>query len=465
MYRKQKKIPTFIALLLLIFGLGSAVYLDSYSQRFTTSAQLKAEAEDIHITNITDNSFVLSWFTQLPIIGTVLLNDGLNTKVYLDDLDTDNIPRPRTSHYITINNLKEKTEYEVKIQIGNNKCSSTSCHVIRQKTGPSIAIAASSLPALHGIIETSTNKPAYETIVYISIGKAAPLSTRVDKAGLWATPLNNIRSQDLLYRPEISDNDIVQITGKNTPNLFTQAVIDVKSVRLNFQLPSMQLGKSYNFVDLLSKKDLFSMGNNLKILGSQTNRDNQPSYGMEILFPKEEADVTVDNRPLFRGTGTAGNQILITVNSSPQIDRITVGTDGTWSWRPADSLSPGTHHISIQGYNKNGEFITVKRKFIVLKSGERVLGEATSSASLTPTISPSPTVIQISSTPTIVFSPTPTLPSFLSPTQTIPPVSPTITSIIMTPTPPRSGFIQPALFLIGGGLLFSFIGIKFLLAS
>lgn len=470
MYRKQKKIPTILGLFLLFCAIGAGVYLDLQSQQLTTSAKLNAEVEDIHVTNISDNSFAVSWFTSQATIGTLIVNDGLNSTIHLDDRDSDTITRPRTSHYITLSNLKEKTEYTVRIKIGNSACNNATCPIIKQKTGPSLASATTALTPAQGSIFNEAGNPASDAIVYVTIGKAAPLSTRVDQSGLWVTPLNNLRMQDLLSRPEISDSDIVQITAKTTALSYSQAVIDMKSIRLNVTIPAMQLGKSYNFIDLLSKKDLFAVGNTSKILGSQTNRTNPTqSYPVDLLFPVQEQDVTTDSRPRFRGTGIVGNQILITVNSdSPQTDRVLVGVDGTWNWRPTKPLSPGIHHISIQGYDASGRLVTLTRSFVVLKSGERVLGDATSSATLTPTvfISATPTsslptvtgIISASPTPTItIFSPTPTL-FATSPTQ--PFFTPT-----PIPTPPPSGLMQPVLLLAGGGLIFTLIGIKFLFAS
>lgn len=476
MYRKQKKIPTILGLFLLFCGIGAAVYSDLQSQQLTTSAQLHAEAEDIHVTNISNNSFTVSWFTAQATNGTLTVNDGLNSTIHLDDRDSDAIVRPRTSHYITLSNLKEKTEYTVRIKIGNSACNSASCPIIKQKTGPALPPITTALTPAQGSILTETGNPATDAIIYVTIGKAAPLSTRVDQSGLWVTPFNNLRTQDLLSRPEISDSDVVQITAKTTTNTYSQAVIDMKSIRLNVTIPAMQLGKSYNFTDLLSKKDLFAGGTTSRILGSQTNRDysTQQSHPIDLFFPTQEEDITTDNRPRFRGSGIVGNQILITVNSqSPQTDRVLVGVDGTWNWRPAKPLSPGIHHISIQGYDAGGKLVTLTRSFVVLKSGERVLGDATSSATLTPTlvVSPTPTsVTPTSSLPTVTGpispSPSPTIAIF-SPTPTLFVASVTQPFFTSTPipTPPPSGLMQPVLFLAGGGMIFTLIGIKFLLAS
>ena len=139
-------------------------------------------------------------------------------------------------------------------------------------------------------------------------------------------------------------------------------------------------------------------------------------------------------------------KLLIIVNSTPQSGKVTVGDDGTWSWRPPKVLEAGIHNLSIQGNDDNGNLITVTRKFIILKSGEAVLGESTPSASLTPSPIASPT---LNLTPIIsqTVSPT-TIPT------SIPITTPIPTSTEIPTRPPTSGVAGITLILVGIGLAF-----------
>lgn len=473
MYRKEKRIPTLLALIILIFGVGGAVYLDQSTQQLQSSAASTAKPLDIHFTNISDNSFVVSWITEQPAIASVVIKDGTSSIIYIDDLDNDNIPRPRSTHYVTIKNLKENTSYSVKIVSGDLKCSNNDlCPTLTQKTAPKLPIL-SALPPARGNLITQADLPAQGTIVYLTIGKSYPLSGRVDTSGLWVIPLANLLTQDLLSRLEIADNDIIQITAQLSPSETTQALIDVKSIRENLTIPAMQIGKTYNFVNLLSKKGLFANSTNQRILGTQIQVNKIPIIStaeiskntIDILFPRQDQDVTTDNRPRLRGTGIPGKQLLITINSTPQTGRVTVTSDGAWEFRPSRPLSPGTHHISIQSYDETGNLVTLSKTFIVLKSGESVLGEATTSATLTPTIYLSVTPF---TTPTIT-------PSYVSPTlsTTLPPTITLTPTIWITPTngfttampsvkPPPTGITQPTLVILATSISLILIGVKFL---
>lgn len=461
MYRKQKRIPTILALLIIGAGIGVTIYLDRFSQNTSTSAKTVSSPKDVHFTNINSSTFTISWMTDNPSAGWVEVSDDSGKRIFMDDLDSDNIPRPRLTHYSIVNDLKENSNYQVKIIGGDSKCTnSANCPSFSQQTGTKLT-AKIDLPAIKGKILADLNKTANGAIVYLLIEHFIPLSARTDSAGLWVIPLNNLRPQDPASVVNISDNDLVQISAYLTSSQFTTGVTDIRSIRQNLPIPPMQIGNSYNFTDLLSKQNLIASLNNQSILGTQ-DQIKQPNSMMSILFPANDEDITVDTQPRFRGTGPKGGQLLITINSATQLGKVKVGNDGTWSWRPPYSLPPGTHYITLQGYDNAGKLITQKRKFIVLKSGERVLGNATSSATLTPTnpaASPSSTPSPIAPSPTgqtatpTITTITPTLAPSITPSPTVP-VQPTV----QPTSTPRTGSLQPELYLLGGSLSLLLVG-------
>lgn len=462
MYRNEKKVPTLLAFFILFMGIGGILLFDRVSHQITSQAESTANPSDIHYTNVTDSSFTVSWFSATPSLGSAVVNDGGRALTYLDDIDSDNITRPRTAHFVTVKNLRENTSYPVKIISGAADCKiSVNCPTFTQSTANRI-IENTSIPAARGSILSEDNQPANNAIVYLTVGKSAPLSGKTDSAGLWVIPLNNLRTGDLLSRPNLSDNDIVQLVAKVASDKKVEAIIDVRSLRQNLTIPPLQIGKSYNLIDLISKKDLLANLGKTNILGAQVQTGSpnntssiSTSRSVDILFPSRDDDTTTDNQPRLRGIGPPGNQIIITVRSAPQTARVIVAADGTWVWRPTVTLEPGTHYIGISGYDKLGNYISLTRRFIVLKSGESVLGEATASATLTPTI---PIV-----TPT--FSPIP------SPTITLIPItSPTGNPTVSVGTPsttpitaPKTGNTNATLLFMGGGASLLLVGLKFLL--
>lgn len=467
MYRRERKIPTIIALFLLILGISTATYLDRSSQSYNIRAGIPSAPLEVHFTNISDSSFTVSWLTQKQTIGRIIVSNNSQKTTLLDDADSDNVARPRTTHYVTAKNLTEETVYAVKIISGDQSCKEAdACPAFTQKTAVKVS-SLLNLPPAHGTIVYPNNKPAEESIIYLTIGKSATLSGRSDRLGLWVIPFNNLRTDDLLTRPTVLDSDLIQITVKSSPSETASAVIDIKSIRQNLAIPKITLGNSYNFINLISKKNQLAEINNQKILGTKNQTVKETPPLIDILFPKSDNDFTPDKRPKLRGTGLPGTQVLITVKSSPQIGKVAVGRDGTWNWRPPKDLPPGIHEITVQGYDNLGNLVTVTRKFVVQKSGEpvfSVLGESTPSASLTPT---TPVA---AATPTLTSNLTPTsIPTTAIPTiqATAAPTSiPTATSsprVEVTSAPPRTGSAQTTTIFFGAGATLLLLGVKLLL--
>lgn len=448
MYRKTKKIPTIFAIFLLLSIITTVFAIDKQFINNYTKASGSGKPQNVHFSNISDNSFTLSWLTEESTIGSIdFVADKFKISL-LDDLDSDNITRPRNTHSVTIKNLEPDTNYNVTIR-GGLKCNNTeNCPSFTQKTGMKIP-STLSIPPIKGSLSDEYGKPANTALIYVLAGKSALVSTRVDSAGLWVIPLSNLRTQDLLSRIPLSDDDLIQITARFGLNRTSTSIIDIKTIRQNLSVPPMQIGNTYNFINMISKSGSLTLSQEKTVLGDQDYKhDNK---GLSIFFPKEENDTTIDSRPRLRGSGIPGKEINITVNSETQTTKVVVSADGSWNFRPDRNLPPGIHTITIDGLDSSGNKVVISRKFIVLKSGESVLGDATASATLTPTIAPT---LLPQPSPT---TPQPTIQPSFTPAPTLIPTS------FISPTPPRTGNFKSTFFLLSGAFLLLITGAKLLL--
>jgi hypothetical protein len=462
MYRKQIRIPTIFALLILFVGIGLVTYLDRHQQTIGSLAFTPTVPEDIHISNISDNSFTVSFLTSSDSPSRIQVTTSGQNQTFFDDLDNDNNQRPRKTHVMTAKNLFAQTSYSILVITGNTSC--TQCPIITQVTSPKLANPLT-IPPLHGsILKDVKGNPGNGALVYAQVGENSLLSSRVDSSGLWVIPLTNLLTNDLTSHATLRDEDLIQISVKLTTKEIASAVVDLKSIKQNFPVPAITIGNKYNFVNLSAKKDLIAKSLNQSVLGVSkqepvlsptTHIQNPATSQIDILFPKQDTDTTTDPRPRIRGIAKPYTQILITVNSTTQNGKVTASADGSWYWRPPKELPAGNHTLTISTYNTKGELVVQTRTFIVLKSGLQVLGDSTPSASLTPTEipteTPSPTAISTTPLPTPVITLTPVLVTNTPvPTQTPAATSiPTVTNI--PTTQPRSGSWQPAVFLLGGG--------------
>ncbi len=439
MYKKQTKIPTLVALFILLFGIGGGIlFVETSTTSTTVNADPIIAPQNIHLTNISDNQFSVSWTTSKETIGYVTYKDAnSSTFTALDDRDEDGKPKNYITHHVTVKNLKENTLYNYRINSANRVFDNQG-QPYKQITGPRLSSTLVVDPA-YGTVQLADDKPAVGSIVYLTVGKSLPLSAIVKNEGTWLIPLNNSRTQDLLSRPQLATPEVIQINVVYDQNQIGTVLTDTKN---SSPVPNIIVGKSYDFRNLQGKaKDQLAIEKNTNVLGTSKSITT-PTIGVtpkllqkvDFVFPEKERATTTDTKPLLKGVGIPGKSIVITVNSTPQTGKITVNTDGTWSFIPPLSLPPGEHTINISTVDTNGKPIALSRKFVVLKSGESVLGESTPSATLFPTEVP---------TEIPIFTVAP--------------------SIIASSTPPVTGSLTPTFTFLGMGIIFVLLGLKFLL--
>ncbi|KKR88393.1 MAG: hypothetical protein UU37_C0004G0011 [Candidatus Gottesmanbacteria bacterium GW2011_GWA2_41_12] len=433
MYRKEQKIPTLIALLFLIFGIGGGIVLVETSKKIESKASPNIIPGEIKITNITESSMSVSWTTSVKTAGTLSYGETANLGfTALDDRDEDGNPKNYETHHVTIRNLKENTKYFFKIISGNKKFDNGG-DPYSAFTGGKINGSVQLDPA-YGVILNNNEKPAEGSIVYITVGKSLPLSTLVKSSGTWLIPLTNLRNSDLSTRPNIQERERIEILVKGEQNQTINTVTDTKN---DSPVPTMTLGKTYDFQNLSvkQKESIAEKKTQKNVLGVTDNvqrAKEDPNYKkIDFVFPYKNGTPILDNKPLFKGLGIPNKEVIIQVNSTPQIGKTTISSDGTWSWSPPKQLEPGDHTVSFTTTDENGTSTTLTRAFYILKSGTQVLGDATDSGNISP--SPYPTDVTYS-------TPTPSI----------------------TTKPPISASIEPTFWILAVGLVLTLTGIRFI---
>lgn len=438
MYNRTKKIPTIIALLILIIGIGGGIYLVENRTKIDPQAQTSNEPLLMKITNLNDTFFSIIWLTKEKVTGSVISGESIKevNQIAFDDRDSDNQAKPYQTHSITLRNLKPKTTYYFKILSGG-KTFQAQDQPYTVVTAPKINNTNQLEPA-YGQILTAQNTPSEGTLVILTLPDALPLSTLTKPSGNWLIALNTARDMNM---DSFKTNGIVNETVivYSSFDEQAQATTDTNN---DSPVPPITLGKTYNFEGLLSKKN-----ETQQLALEQTTDKTQQVLGKQnekiTIYSPEEGTTFVSDRPLIRGKGIPNKEILIEIESTQKITGKTkVNSDGTWTWTPPKGLSPDKHKLTITTTDESGQKIVLERNFLVFKSGTQVLGVATPSGTLTTT--PSPT---INLTPTVTggASPSATLKPLFSPT-------PPITKI------PVSGNTTTTIAILGAGFVIFLIG-------
>lgn len=430
MIKFPTKIPTLLGILLVIalvsiIAVGSETLLQSQ-----TRASGSIQPADVTISNITDTTFTVSWTTSVPASGAISVASGvLSSNVIFDNQDTKE-QGTYTSHIATYRGATGDTSYAVTI-VSNGKKSLDGNKPYIVRTAPALTTPSGNLEPAYGTIINADKSPVKGALVYLTLDGSQTLSTVTKQSGTWLIPLNLIRTKDLTSYLPVTERMNVNISVVSN-GLSTTAVTDTLN---NSPVPDMMLGKTYDFrranvktpgAPIALNPTTAPVKTNSAVLGTSTIK---PANTVTLTIPAQGAAIPT-TLPLIQGTGIPGKSVSIVLGiTHPVGGSVTVGSDGLWSYTPSKPLPPGGQSVTITTKDVSNKAVAITHLFTILKSGTQVLGDATPSATLTPTI---------------------TLPPVATDTAT-----PTPESTLAAQEPPTSGNELPTiiLLLLGIGLL------------
>lgn len=185
-----------LPIIILTLGIIVGLFLINQQTHLFSKASVSPEPQNIKITNLSDNSFTITWVTNQKTPGFVTYGIseslGLTTQ---DDRDSGS-PTNRFTHHVTLKNLDPETNIFYNITSGGK--------VFNQKGKPYTQKTASVLnqtpplpKTIIGKVLNSDNKPVDESVVYLSASGNQLLSSYTRNNGNWLITLNTARTQDL----------------------------------------------------------------------------------------------------------------------------------------------------------------------------------------------------------------------------------------------------------------------------
>ncbi len=426
---KKKKIPTIIGIIVLVLGLAVGVMLVQNIQIFKLGAEAQNSPKDVRISNITSDSFSVTWLTDVETVGFIKYGSSVGN---LTNTKTEESQTPDFTHLVNITELTPQTDYFFKINSGETDFDNNEI----PWQGQTLTASDNSQPKLiSGSVLLATGMAAKNAIIYITINNKL-FSALTSQNGSWIISLpSNIVSANTLL-------EISALSGKgdvSTAQIYAQSASPV---------PAMIMGQTHDFKNLPPSESADIPKASLEIPEEST-----PSSGFDIpenistpsattvtLESISNNEVITTQKPEFFGEGPKGTELKITVESEVITDNITVPSSGEWSWEIPENLPEGPHTITISWKDAGGILRTLTRNFVV-QASEGAAFVSTPSASLTP--KPTSTV-----KPTTTSSATPKATATSSAT-----IKPTSTG---TPFPqPESGSLTPTILLsiMGIGLI------------
>ncbi len=204
------RIPTLLALAMLLTAIILGVTVYSYRQEKINSNRQLFTPKNIEVVNVFENSATVAWETDNPTSGEVLFGISGLDQTSKDDRDLDN-PQPHLIHFVTLKNLSPGTRYFFKVKSDNflypkdlNQFNTASPQIDKNKT-------QDPTPALIGTVLEPSLKPIDEALVFLKVQGATRLASVTSVAGNFILPIKELRTSDLKQSFDLSKKVVADL--------------------------------------------------------------------------------------------------------------------------------------------------------------------------------------------------------------------------------------------------------------
>jgi len=454
----EKRIPTILALLILIAGVFGAVTLSSRRTDTRTKASSSPEVKEILLSNVSDTGFTISWLTDVEFAQYAVVPESTKKSFcqpeysstsgpcYYDDRDIEtHVPGKNITHHVTIDGLSPNSKYTVKIYTSGVPDGKTFKDIENKSiaTGQTISGNPSNKVIYGNFFQSDSKTPAKGALVYLISENGSLLSSLSKQSGAWLMPINKMRNTALDNYLNLDDNAPITLRVKLDINTITEFKT---TMGLSQPLPNMDVvgGKTTDYTsgdNNLAPKPSQNL-QPVKKSGFSIPTPNTIGGSIPLSITNPSNNSSVDDLPTFRGTAEPGQTVTIDIHSDQEISA-TVKTDenGNWYWTPPTNLTPGDHTATLTVVDKNGNRQTVTKTFTVLANANILPVTAGSQSAQISTPTPEP----------VIEEPTPETPS---PTEEVIPI-PTATNKVVNQEIPTTATSGPFIILLTSGMVFA----------
>ena len=375
----NRRIPTILGVGLVLLGIVLTTIIVKVQTGFRSTASSSEVPQNVKITNLSDSSFTITYTTDADTTGSV----GYGTSKQLGNTQLEDSDTGRV-HSIIVQKLSPLTKYYLVIVSGQNTFLNNGVP-FEISTGPSISSTSATKIAIKGKVILPNGNAPNEALAYLSADNSQILSASVAKNGEFNFDLKGFRTDDLSSYFEVREDTVLKLFATN--NSLESTVLF--SLNKTGSIPTITLSNDYNF----TKAYIPAASSSARIgFPSITKSENLKP---QILTPKKDQSFT-DQKPQFKGTSLPNENVEIIIHSEENIQTIvTADSNGNWTYRPPNNLSPGVHTITIKTRDSAGILTTIMQSFTVFAQEQQISESATptSKPTITPTPTPTPVLI------------------------------------------------------------------------
>lgn len=228
---RPKQIPTILGLLILIGSLTAGILLfGNGTGVFAPRATPETTPKNVLVSNVTDKSFTVSFYTDEETPGFIEYGDApANLKQQSSD-DRDQLSGVVKSyrlHHVTVRGLQPGTQYYYKLGTGTNTFDQDGqAYVVKTAAKPTLS--PTSNQTIYGVVNLGDGTAANGSVVYLYNEKMGVLSALVKESGSFGISLSTAFTPDGAAYAQLLDTDTLQIKVQGiepSQNLTTQVKI------------------------------------------------------------------------------------------------------------------------------------------------------------------------------------------------------------------------------------------------
>ena len=504
--RSKKQIPTVLGLLVLFVALISGVLLFGQGTGvFAPRATPETAPQNIRITNVTDKTFTISFYTSERTIAFVKYGEDPKslTRQASDDRDQlSGVVKDYNLHHITVRGLDPAKTYYYVLGTGSNNF---------DNEGQPYSLATAAKPnqspvnnqTVYGNVLDAAGSPAEGAVVYLYGEGMGALSSLVKASGSWGISLSNAFNVEKTAYLPLENDSLIDIKAQGTqPSLLSswQGIISdaapVPDLNLSQGGASSAATVTNNALPDIDKDELLAdLGSDSEEASDSTQSSEMLNMDQDQEQAEESSEAAQSNllatenqntpvveepvvlnlddleeaaeatnttitttQPQIKATLPANTMVRVVVHSDTQIDEtMQTDADGNLVLDVASlgqHLEPGEHSATYTYIDPvTGQEVTKTYNFVVApEATPRQLAQAT-----TPTPTAVPSIPYGSGNP---YTPTTTPTNTPTPEATATPTLSTNSAIVATTSGQyNAGSVGTTIALLLGGLFFILAGV------
>ena len=343
----KKKIPTILGLLILIISLVAGVLLfGDGTGLFTPRATPETTPKNITVSNVTDKSFTVSFYTDEETIAFIKYGQSVNDVKQQASDDRDQLSgviKAYRLHHLTVRGLESNKEYYYYLGTGSNTTFDNAGSPYKIKTASNPGGASPNNQTIYGTVIQNNGRPGEGAIVFVTLEGAGTLSTLVKSSGSWAVSLANAFNIGLNAYPEVNEDSAlsIKVQGIET-NSITNRTVTVASAQ---PVPEIIMGQEAKEIN----EDLSAAREELLAENFVENENLIEETEDESIEASQESliiDEVIEEVDLVAETTTSNQLDNAEVNEDSEVETITLSeSDRTLDLDEMDETSLATDNV------------------------------------------------------------------------------------------------------------------------